>query len=100
MEPFRIVDIKESVFADNDKEAGRLRARLKAEGTFLLNLMGSPGAGKTSCIKQTVSMLRDEMRIGVMEADIESVVDAETIGATGVRVIQLHTGVYAIWTRA
>jgi hydrogenase nickel incorporation protein HypB len=92
MEPIRIIDIKESVFADNDKEANRVRERLKQEGTFLLNLMSSPGAGKTSCLLRTIERLSGEMRIGVLEADIDSVVDAEAIAATGTQVVQLHTG--------
>ena len=65
---------------------------LKSEGTFLLNLMSSPGAGKTTTLKRTISMLKDEMKIGVMEADIDSDVDAQAISETGVRAIQIHTG--------
>lgn len=92
MEGFKILEIKESVFASNDKEAERVRRRLKKEHTFLLNLMSSPGSGKTSTLKATIAALKDEMRIGVMEADIDSDVDAAAIEKTGAKVIQLHTG--------
>ena len=88
----RIIDIKQSVFADNDADAARLRQQLKERGVFLVNLMSSPGAGKTSVLKRTVDALKDEFRIGVMEADIDSAVDAETLSERGVDVIQLHTG--------
>ena len=76
MEGFKILEIKESVFASNDKEAERIRQQLKQEHTFLLNLMSSPGSGKTTTLKATIAALKDEMRIGVMEADIDSDVDA------------------------
>lgn len=92
MEKVRIIEIKESVFADNDREAQRIREDLKRDKTFLLNLMSSPGAGKTTTLKRTIAALKDELRIGVMEADIDSAVDAEAIAETGVRAIQLHTG--------
>ncbi len=92
MSDVRIIEIKQSVFADNDREAGRLRGELKQKNTFLLNLMSSPGSGKTTTLQQTVARLKDELRIGVMEADIDSSVDAEKMAATGVRSIQLHTG--------
>lgn len=92
MDNYRIIEIKESVFADNDKEANRVREELKKEKTFLLNLMSSPGSGKTTTLMRTIAMLKDEFKIGVMEADIDSAVDAETIAATGVKTIQLHTG--------
>ncbi|MBO7668557.1 MAG: hydrogenase nickel incorporation protein HypB, partial [Firmicutes bacterium] len=88
----RIIDIKQSVFADNDADAGRLRQQLKERGVFLVNLMSSPGAGKTSVLKRTIDALKDEFRIGVMEADIDSSVDAEALSELGVSVIQLHTG--------
>ena len=88
----RIIDIKQSVFADNDADAARLRQQLNARGVFLVNLMASPGAGKTSVLKRTVDALKEEFRIGVMEADIDSAVDAETLSERGVDVIQLHTG--------
>lgn len=92
MDEFKIIEIKKSVFENNDREADRLRAQLKKEKTFLLNLMSSPGSGKTSTLKATVSHLKNEMKIGVMEADIDSDVDAKAIADTGVRSIQLHTG--------
>ena len=89
---FKTIELKESIFANNDREADRLRAELKGEKTFLLNLMSSPGSGKTTTLLRTVERLREEMRIGVMEADIDSDVDAVTIAATGAKAIQLHTG--------
>lgn len=92
MDAVRIIEVKESVFADNNREAEGLRQQLKREGTFLLNLMSSPGSGKTSTLLQTIAQLRDELRIGVMEADIDSSVDAEKIALTGAKAIQLHTG--------
>ena len=92
MDGYRILEIKQSVFADNDRDADLLREELKEKKVFLLNLMSSPGAGKTSTLKKTIALLKDEMRIGVMEADIDSDVDAAAIGETGVKVIQLHTG--------
>lgn len=92
MDSVRIIEIKESVFADNDREADRVRAKLKEEKTFLLNLMSSPGSGKTTTLLRTIERLKDDLRIGVMEADIDSSVDAETIARTGVKSIQLHTG--------
>ncbi len=92
MEPFRILEIKESVFANNDQQAELLRRELKANSTFLLNLMSSPGSGKTTTLTRTIEALKNEFRMGVMEADIDSDVDARTISQTGVKVIQLHTG--------
>lgn len=92
MEGYRILEIKQSVFENNDKDAALLRNQLKQEKTFLLNLMSSPGSGKTTTLKQTIAALKDEFRIGVMEADIDSDVDAATIEKTGAKVIQLHTG--------
>ena len=92
MDNIRIIEIKESIFADNDKEAERIRERLKKERTFLLNVMSSPGSGKTCTLLRTIDALKEELRIGVMEADIDSSVDAETIAKTGVKSIQLHTG--------
>ncbi|MEA4807615.1 hydrogenase nickel incorporation protein HypB [Acetobacterium wieringae] len=92
MDEIKIIEIKKSVFENNDREADRLRKRLKQEQTFLLNLMSSPGAGKTTTLLRTIEKLKDELQMGVMEADIDSVVDAKTIAATGVRSIQLHTG--------
>ncbi len=92
MKEVRILEIKQSVFADNDRQAGELRAELKEKGVFLLNLMSSPGAGKTTTLMKTIEALKDTFRIGVMEADIDSDVDARTIQGTGVKVLQLHTG--------
>ena len=89
---FRILEIKESIFEDNNKDAQRLREQLKRENTFLLNLMSSPGAGKTTTLVNTIHRLKDKLSIAVMEADIDSDVDARTIAETGVKVIQLHTG--------
>jgi len=91
-EPYKIIEVKESVFADNDREAARLRVQLKQDRTFLLNLMSSPGSGKTTTLLRTLEALKDELRIGVMEADIDSDVDAKTIADAGVKTIQLHTG--------
>lgn len=88
----RILEIKESVFADNDRQADMLRQELKEKGVFLMNMMSSPGAGKTTTLVKTIAALRDSLRIGVMEADIDSDVDARTIAETGVKSIQLHTG--------
>lgn len=89
---FRTLEIKESIYADNNQDACRLRRQLQEEGTFLLNLMGSPGAGKTSLLRNTITALKGERSISVMEADIDSDVDAAAIAQTGVPVIQLHTG--------
>ena len=91
MDEFKVIEIKKSVFENNDREADRIRERLKKEHTFLLNLMSSPGSGKTTTLKATISRLKDEMKIGVMEADIDSSVDAKAIAETGVKSIQLHT---------
>ena len=91
MDGYRVLEIKKSVFENNDREADRLRAELKKDRTFLLNLMSSPGSGKTTTLKATIAALKDEFRIGVMEADIDSDVDAAAIEKTGVKVIQLHT---------
>lgn len=92
MDKVRVFEIKKSVYENNDAEAERLRKRLKGEKTFLMNLMSSPGSGKTTTLLRTIENLKDEFKIGVMEADIDSAVDAETIAKTGVRAIQLHTG--------
>ena len=92
MSDVRIIEIKQSVFADNDRQADQLRAELKEKGVFLLNLMSSPGAGKTTTLTRTIEALKDSLRIGVMEADIDSDVDARTISKTGIKAIQLHTG--------
>lgn len=92
MKDVRILEIKQSVFADNDKQAELLRQELKEKGVFLLNLMSSPGAGKTTTLMRTIAALKDTLQIGVMEADIDSDVDARTISESGAKVIQLHTG--------
>ena len=92
MNTYKILEIKRSVFEDNNRQADLLRAELKSEKTFLLNLMSSPGSGKTSTLTRTIDLLKQEFRIGIMEADIDSDVDAKTISKTGVKVIQLHTG--------
>lgn len=92
MDQYRVIEVKQSVFADNNKDADLLRSELREQGTFLINLMSSPGAGKTTTLKQLISHLKDDCKIGIMEADIDSDVDAETISQTGAKVIQLHTG--------
>ncbi len=92
MSTFKILEIKQSVFEDNNKQADELRNNLKEEKIFLINLMSSPGSGKTTTLVKTINGLKDEFKTGVMEADIDSDVDAKTISDTGVRVIQLHTG--------
>lgn len=92
MKEVRILEIKQSVFADNDRQAQLLRQELLEKKLFLLNLMSSPGSGKTTTLMRTIEALRDTLRLGVMEADIDSDVDARTISQSGVRVIQLHTG--------
>ncbi len=92
MDTYKVLEIKQSVFDDNDKQADALRSELKKSKTFLLNLMSSPGSGKTTTVLRTIEALREEMNIGVMEADIDSEVDANTVSKTGAKVIQLHTG--------
>lgn len=92
MSEFKIIEIKKSIYEDNDKEANKLRTRLKDSKTFLLNLMSSPGSGKTTTLVRTIEALKNQVKIGVMEADIDSAVDADTIATTGAKVIQLHTG--------
>jgi hydrogenase nickel incorporation protein HypB len=90
--PFKVLEIKESVFEDNNRQAETIRLDLKKQKTFLLNLMSSPGAGKTTTLVRTINSLKNEFSIGVVEADVDSVVDADTISQTGAKVIQLHTG--------
>ncbi len=93
MDELRVIEIKKSVFADNDRDADELRGELRQQGVFLLNLMSAPGSGKTTTLIQTINRLKDKLRIGVMEADIDSDVDARKMReATGVESIQLHTG--------
>ncbi len=92
MDQVRIIEVKQSVFADNDRRAAELRRELKERGIFLLNLMSAPGSGKTTTLARTAELLKDELKIGVMEADIDSDVDARAMAAAGVKSIQLHTG--------
>lgn len=92
MSEYKVIEIKQSVFENNDREADKVRAELKKNKTFLLNLMSSPGSGKTTTLKATIADLIDEYKIGVMEADIDSDVDAKAIAQTGAKSIQLHTG--------
>ena len=93
MDPVKVIEIKKSVFEDNDKDADALRTELKRRGVYLLNLMSSPGSGKTTTLVRTINLLKDKLRIAVMEADIDSDVDAVKIkDATGVQSIQIHTG--------
>lgn len=92
MKNVRVIELKESVFASNDREADKVREQLKEDKTFLMNLMSSPGSGKTTTLCRTIKDLKDSYSIGVMEADIDGDVDAITIAETGVSSIQLHTG--------
>lgn len=92
METVRILEVKQSVFANNGVQADKLRQELKEKGIYLLNLMSSPGSGKTTTLTRLIAALQDDLKIGVMEADIDSDVDAKTIAATGAKAIQLHTG--------
>jgi hydrogenase nickel incorporation protein HypB len=88
----RVIELKKSVFENNDREADKLREELKSSGTFLINLMSSPGSGKTTSVLRIIEKLKDKYNIGIMEADIDSAVDAETVAAAGVAAVQLHTG--------
>ena len=92
MNDVRVIEVKENILADNDKEAQILRDKLKFKKTFLMNLMSSPGSGKTTTLVRTVEQLKDKINIGIMEADVDSDVDAKTMAASGVKSIQLHTG--------
>ncbi len=92
MNEFKVLQVKQSIFADNDRRAEQLRQELKTQKVFLLNLMSSPGAGKTTLLSRTIEALTNKIKIGVMEADIDSDVDAKTIERFGAKVIQLHTG--------
>jgi hydrogenase nickel incorporation protein HypB len=92
MSEFKIIEIKKNIFEDNNKEADLLRKELKMKKTFLLNLMSSPGSGKTTTLMRTIETLQDEIKIGIMEADIDSAVDADTISKTKAKVVQIHTG--------
>lgn len=92
MENFKIIEIKKSIYADNDEAAKKVRLDMKESNTFLLNLMSSPGSGKTTTLVQTIKLINNDYKIGVLEADIDSDVDAIKIAATGAKTIQLHTG--------
>ena len=92
MDEIRIIEVKQSVFADNDADAARLRQQLKEDKTFLLNLMASPGAGKTTLLRALAKELKGKVRFAVMEADIDSDVDARAMRDIGVDTIQIHTG--------
>ena len=92
MNDIRVIEVKENILADNDKEAQILRDKLKSKKTFLMNLMSSPGSGKTTTLVRTVEQLKDKINIGIMEADVDSDVDAKTMANAGVKSIQLHTG--------
>lgn len=92
MDKIRIIEVKQSVFGDNNKDADKLRGELKDKKTFLLNLMSSPGSGKTTFLKGIARRLKGKLNMGVMEADIDSDVDAEAMAKEGVKTIQLHTG--------
>ncbi len=89
---YKIIEVKQSIFEDNDADANRLREELEAQNTVLINLMSAPGSGKTTTLCQTIARLKDSIRIGVMEADIDSDVDAATITEAGAPAIQIHTG--------
>ncbi len=92
MEAYKVLEIKQSVFDNNDRQADLLREELKKDGVFLLNLMSSPGSGKTTTVLRTIEALKNEINIGILEADIDSDVDAHKVSQTGAKVIQLHTG--------
>ena len=92
MDPYRVIEVKQSVFADNDRDAEALRRELKEQGTFLVNLMSSPGSGKTTTLTKLLKTLPQDMKVGIMEADIDSDVDARAIAGAGAKSIQLHTG--------
>lgn len=92
MEEIKLIEIKENILSDNDEAARQLRQKLADEKTFVINLMSSPGAGKTSLLLQTIERLKNDLRIGVIEADIDSVVDAEKIRESGAAAVQLRTG--------
>ena len=92
MDEIRLIEVKEDILADNDAAADELRERLKKENTFMINLMASPGAGKTSLLLRTIDALKNDIKLAVIEADIDSMVDAEKIATTGIQSIQLRTG--------
>ena len=92
MDPVRVIEVKQNVLVNNDKKAAQMREYLKRDKTFLMNLMSSPGSGKTSLILRTIEQLRNEFKIGILEADIDSAVDAEKIQAIGIPAVQMRTG--------
>ncbi len=92
MEKYRVIEIQRNVYAKNDEEAAKVREKTREENVFLLNLMSSPGSGKTTTLVQTITRMKEDFKIGIIEADIDSDVDANTISKTGAKVIQLHTG--------
>ena len=92
MDNVRVIEVKENVFASNIRNADELRARMQAQGPLLVNLMPSPGAGKTTLLSRTIDALAGEMKIGVIEADVDSAVDAETVRMHGAKAVQVHTG--------
>lgn len=92
MSQVRIIEVKKNILANNDQQAQKLRESLRQQHTFLLNLMSSPGSGKTTLVLKTIELLRDKLKMGVMEADIDSAVDAEKIVAVGIPAVQLRTG--------
>ena len=92
MDAFKVLEIKKNVYDGNDRRAESLRGSLRRDGVFMLNLMSSPGSGKTTTVMRTIEALRGELRLGVLEADIDSDVDARTVAGSGTRVIQLHSG--------
>ena len=92
MSDYRVIEVKQSVLASNDQKADELRSKMKEKGTLLINLMSSPGSGKTTMLRRTIKALKGELDIAVMEADIDSDVDAAAISEVGAQTIQLHTG--------
>ena len=92
MSDYRVIEVKQSVLASNDQKANELRSKMKEKGTLLINLMSSPGSGKTTMLRRTIKALKGELDIAVMEADIDSDVDAAAISEVGAQTIQLHTG--------
>ncbi len=92
MDEIRLIEVKEDILSDNKMVAGELREKLRQMKTFMLNLMASPGAGKTSLILQTIEALKPEFKMGIIEADIDSIVDSEKVAEHGVKAVQLRTG--------
>ena len=91
-EKIKVIDVNVGIFDENDRIAAEVRAMNRAAGTFMVNIMASPGAGKTTTLLRTIDALSDDFKMGVMEADIDATVDAEKMSAAGVRTIQVHTG--------